>query len=518
MAFARLNGVVCRVAADEGDRGLAMVGAVERSLAGNAVDGRRQARRTYRLRLANLPHEEARGLALLAMGYLHRLGFDGGLHAGTSLAPSGAHDAHLSPSGGWDGGAMVVRFGGSVVYPAQLQSEWTLLMRFKDETTAGVPWRMCALTSDGGEWLDGVAGTFGATNLLSVDGAGAVTVRGRDLSGAVSNLTVDELMICPFRMADAHVLDALAWEQPWGSSPELHLQGDAVDAPLGVFCTGVAPTGDVTARGRLASSYAPDAGWLNNSLAEEVELVETWRPDGLDRLPLPLLYVPHGSAFVSGLTVRERIGGLNLTDPAGAPSFAAGPDGLPSSATVYLGTSDDRAFRVGTEGSAVGAAARLTVAGWVRPTALTLQTLWSRWAEIGVQREWRVRDDGTGRVVVEVSDGGGANRETYSTNQPVLSAGAWHFVSFDYDAARPALTRVRAFVDGRPYILDAAAVGAFTGMTSSTGTLHVPGQRTPATGLSGQIAQWACWSTALTTTQQRIAYLLTKRGHPLRRA
>ena len=57
-------------------------------------------------------------------------------------------------------------------------------------------------------------------------------------------------------------------------------------------------------------------------------------------------------------------------------------------------------------------------------------------------------------------------------------------------------------------ILQPIALSVTTVMTGTTNP----------TGLSGQIAQWACWSTALTTTQQRIAYLLTKRGHPLRRA
>jgi len=521
VAFARLNGVVVDVAADEGDRRLESIGKIERSLAGNAVDTRRQARRSYRLRLISLPYEEARSLALLAIGHLHVFSFNGGLEASTSLGPSAAvgHAAHLSPGDGWDGDAMVVRSAGAIAFAAQLDGEWTIIMRFRDALEPGAPWRVCARTDDGREWLDGVEGSFGVPNVVTVN-AGSVVVYGRDLSAGNADLVVDELIVAPFRLADAHILDALAWEQPWGPSPEVHLQGDVIEAPLGVFVSGATARADVRGRGGPlgpSPTFAVDESFITNAVNEELELIETWRPASLDALPLPLLYFPQGAAFTADPFVVERIGGLDLQDLGGVLGFAAGPDGRPDAATVYAGGAFDRAERTGTEGSTL-VTGELSGCGWFRPAALAAQPLFSKWRETSSGREWRVLMLATGQVVVEVSNGSGTDRETYTSHEQILAAGQWSFVAFDYAQAKSAGARVRLFADGRPRPLSMVPTGAFSQMNTSTGRLNMPGQSDPALGFDGQVAQCAVWSSALTTSQHRIAYLLTRRGHPLRRA
>jgi hypothetical protein len=530
MPFARLNGVVCLVEDGGSERTLEWRGDVERSARGNAVDHRRQARRKFNLKLSHMTHEQARGLAHMAIGLAHVFSFNGEIAASTSLGPTTAgHDAHLAPGDGWDGDALVVRSGGSISFDAQLSDEWTVTFRFRDATLTGSPWRIGAVTHDGREWIDAVELIVGiGANLCSV-ASGIVTLYGKRIDGVAAELIVDELAIFPWRIPDDQLIELLSWEQPLGPAPIVHLVGDVVESPLGILVAGKADRARVVSRssrramrGALATPrprapFVVDDEFLNNALIQDLELVEVGRVASVDLLPLPLLYVPMGAAFYSFPKFVERVSGLDLTDPGSAHGSAAGPDGNLGTATTFGGTVGDRAFRFGTEGSAVGSSAKLTVAGWVRPNAIMSQTFWSRWNEVGNAREWRVRDNGVGSVVVEVSNGDGTASERYTTSAQ-LSASFWTFVSFDYDAARAPGSRVRIFLNGRPVFSSLVTVGAFAGMTTSAALLHAAGQSDPGTGVNAHVAQWACWTSALTTEQQRIVYLLTKRGHPLRRA
>jgi len=530
--FCRINGVVAKVSDGGSAREIGFRGDIARGSAGNLVDGRRQARRTYKLQLSHLPIEEARSLSLLTIGFAHVFNFNGGINSSTSIAPTVAgHGAHLDIGGGWDGDAIVVRSGVSVSFDAQLDDEWTTLLRFRDATAAGSPWRYGARTSDGREWLDGVEGVVGLDNPLRISAAGVVSLFGFTKAGGAADLTCDELVVLPFRMADAHIRDALSWEQPWGASPEVHLQGDLLESPLGIFAAGTSQAANVVTRGtgrtlrggltgpRPRAPFPIDDDFLNNAMEQEAELVETTRHASVESLPLPSMYVPEGIANTFLLNVFELVASLNLTDVGGPQAFITGPDGYLNSATSYLGTANDRAARAGATASANGPAGLLTVCGWLLPTSAITQTIWSKWSEGIGGREWRVSQLATGQVSVQVSNGAGTLSETYTTVQSFLSVGSWAFISFDFSAARPALSRVRMFVNGSPVPSTTVAVGAFVGMDVTTGVLNVPGQDNPIAGMSGGIAHWTVWSgRALLTEQQRIAYLLTKRGHLLRRA
>lgn len=531
MSFARLNGVVANVKAGGSERTLRSTGGMARSADGKMVDARRQARRIFNLQLNHLPHEEARSLALLAIGYAHVFSFNGSVDASTSLAPTLAgHSAHLLIGGGWDGDAAVVRSGGSISFDAQLDDEWTILLRFRDALLAGSPWRYGVITHDGREWVDGVEGIFGMRNLLTISASGIVTINGERLDAAAADLVCDELVILPWRMATSHILDVMAWEQPWGSAPELHLVGDIIESPLGIFCVGKAEKADVITRAtgrsmrggitgpRPRSPFVIDDEFLNNALAQDLELRETFRSASVDTLPLPTLYAPFGSAFTTGLTQHERITTTDFTKVLAVTPFAVGPDGNPNTSSVYVGGANERSFRAGSQGTAAGVNGLLTVASWFKPTgAIALQTLWSKWVE-PLGREWRVRMLATGQLEVTVSDGVGANSETYTTVDVVMSLNTWSFISFDYGAARPPGGRTRMFINGRPVGLSFASVGAFTAMAAAAGQLTI-GQASPIGGINGHISQFACWGArALLTEEQRIVYLLTKRGHPLRRA
>lgn len=520
MAYLRIAGHIVTVGAPDGSRRQTFGGALGQSAKAYAVDGRRERRREIRDATRCLSRPDADSVANLIVGRGHSWTFDSDLYASTGLGPTPGHTAHLAIDAGWNGGAVIVRSGGAIAFAAQLDDAWTVLVKIFD--VDGL-WHTYGITSDGRQWKDGVAGVyFGGTAPVVVAG-GSAQLQAFTVAGAAADMTFDDLVVLPWLASPAVIASLSLDVEPPPPFPRVHVDGDAVEEPLGLICSGEVEDVSYVVRGDSGTRAPPyaDAPLLDEAIDVAFALAGQDERTRYVQCPAPVSYWPLDSDSGTSTATAVDLSGSNSGTGSNVTGSTAGPSGALNTAVALSTAGAGGRYVVGDPANLeahVGTSGQASWGFWVKPVSLAGRNLWVKDDVItGISAglgEYRIRMTAAGALEVTLAEQGDftLGTETYTSPAGVIVAGAWNWVAISYAASRGALVRIRAMVNRSPVRMSGVAAGAAFTQMNNTGFSAYFG----AGGCSW--AHSAYWSSALTVEQQRVAYLLTLRGHRILRS
>jgi len=166
-------------------------------------------------------------LVNLIQGKGHVFNFNGDFVAGSSLQ-SLNYSAGIDPSGGLNGGAMVVQNSGFAEFDAQLNTTQGYFIMVRKYLTGSATWETWALSSDGNLWKNGVSDAFiEVSNTIQVS-LGKAQIHATNDFGAVTPVAYyDELVILPWIPTNEMAIAWTTQSAPFSPMPLLTINGDA---------------------------------------------------------------------------------------------------------------------------------------------------------------------------------------------------------------------------------------------------------------------------------------------------
>lgn len=231
-------------------------GDASRSPRGRMRSSRRDFIGEFAATTIELEIEDAEALEGLIDGAGHAWHFDGGLMSTNGLGPEpGASGA--VPQFGYStpsirGGLIVTQASFALRYNVQFSDGWTVQWREYNGTT----WRVCALTSSGKGYIDGVstAGVGSTSTALSVAVVDGVLELGYTGVGTLSELT--DVAAVPYEFSASLAASLSASVHSFSPLPRIKLSGDLVGGRRYV-CVCRVTRSDV-------AQYRAPSGWQSN--------------------------------------------------------------------------------------------------------------------------------------------------------------------------------------------------------------------------------------------------------------
>jgi hypothetical protein len=265
----RVSGIAVPVLVEGASETPMPIGETERAEDGSKIINRRTIKGAWKLKVAHRSPTDGVAWRKLLMGEGETFDFNSSLYGSKGSAPSAATNATQNATAKYGaGGCQLTASTGTISY-AVLPingTKWTVMVWRKVGAGAWVHYiTTSTLKAAGDAYVDGVLNTSEATSWLTVTTAtGTVKL---DADGA-STTNIDDLVILPFEIPSDWPASIVAYAAAFSRLARLDVDGDLIDANVGVKTVCANVTGVEMVPGTLAGVYAQSNRVLDVELEE----------------------------------------------------------------------------------------------------------------------------------------------------------------------------------------------------------------------------------------------------------
>ena len=233
----------------------------------------------------------------------------------------------------------------------------------------------------------------------------------------------------------------------------------------------------------------------NNNDPVTLEVYRSFRSLGFER--------DHADAFAAWyVTKTASLAGVVEDE---VPNRDSTRSELTCRATTFNGTNQ---YFSGTGRATSSGKTQLSVAAWVRPTAINgSRGIISEYDAGGNEQSWLMYFDVSGRLIVSISESGSAAGKTYFTANNTLVANEWFHVAFVFDGTQTG-GDLTLYLNGKEITPTVTSPNSSVEtLFNTTADLQIGAITNGANVHQGEIAHPAIWESALTDAQVRDLYL-----------